>query len=126
MEIKGPETLVAMRLFETLQIGNGFKCACCRIIFDTPKMAAYVEAYKPRDPIMRKAMPAENAGAYVICVEGGRLPEDAVFKKAQEYLVDNGILQTGHKPLDKEGRHTPKRRTLIEQDTIFRFGEGNN
>ncbi len=127
MEIKGPETLVAMRLFETLQIGQGFKCCCCLVIFDTPKMAAYVEAYKPRDPIMKKAMPPQNAGAYVVCVECAELPEDAVFKKAQEYVVANGILQTtGLKPLDKPGRHTPKRRKLIEQDTIFRFGEGRN
>ncbi len=126
MEIKGKQTNAAKRLFETLQISQGFKCCCCRVIFDTPKMAAYVEAYKPRDPIMKKAVPLVNAGAYVICVECGRLPEDDVFKKAQEYLVEKGLLQVGHKPIDQAGRHTPKRSHLIEQDTIFRFGSDNN
>ncbi len=124
MRIEGPETPTAMRLLETLMISGGFKCACCETIFDTPKMAAYVSEYKARDPIMKKAVPKQNSAAYVICVECARLPEKHVFLKAQEYCVRNGLLQTGHKPIDQSGRHTPKRRRMIEQNTKFRFGEG--
>lgn len=127
MRIEGPETPATMRLLETLLISQGFKCSCCKTIFDAVKMAAYVAEYKPRDPIMKERVPAQNSAAYVVCVECARLPEKTVFLKVQEYLIEHGgILQTGHKPIDEPGRHRPKRSPLIAQDTKFRFGEGLN
>lgn len=124
MRIEGPETPTTMRLLETFMISGGFKCACCETIYDTREMGAYLTEYKARDPIMKKAVPKQNSAAYIICVECARLPEKHVFLKAQEHCVKNGLLQTGHKPIDQSGRHTPKRRPMITQNTKFRFGEG--
>jgi hypothetical protein len=123
MEIRGKHTAGAARLFEMLGLSKGFKCSACNVIYDDVKMAAYVEGYKPRDPLMRKAVPLENVGAYVICEECARLPEQEVFQRAQQTLVRNGLLQVGHKPLDiKQGRR--KRAPLIGQGTKFKFGTG--
>jgi hypothetical protein len=120
MEIKGKRTPAAVRLFETLGLSNGFKCSCCNVIYDKIKFAAYVEGYKPRDPIMKKAIPLVNVGAYVVCEECSHLPEAEVFQKAQQTLIRGGILQAGHKPLDmKKGKR--KRPPMIGQGTRFKF-----
>jgi len=121
MEIKGPHTPAAARLFEMLGAAKGFKCSCCDVIYDNVKQAAYVEGYRPSDPIMKKSVPLENVGAYVVCQECARMPERTVFLKCQQTLIKNGILQAGHKPLDmKQGRR--KRQPIIGQGTKFRFG----
>jgi hypothetical protein len=120
MEINGPETPAAMRLFETLQRSNGFKCACCETIYGKPEEAAYVTAYKPRTTMMKERVPEQNAAAYVVCIECARLPEKTVFIRAEQYLIQHGaLLQTGHKPIDKPGRHGKK--GLITQGTRFKL-----
>ncbi len=70
---------------------------------------------------MKKAVPAQNAAAFVICVECARLPEEQVLVRAEQYLVQHGaLLQTGHKPIDQPGQHR-KKKGLITQGTKFKF-----
>lgn len=122
MEINGPKTPFAARLFETLQRSTSFKCACCRTIMAV-KHAAYVAGYRPRDSMMKKALPLETGAAYVVCEECARLPEKEAFLRCQEYLVENGLLQKGHKPLDEPGRHSPKKKKkpMISQGDPFKL-----
>lgn len=121
MEIYGKETPAAMRLFETLQRSNGFKCACCETIYSKREEAAYVAAYQPRTKMMKERVPAQNAAAYVVCVECSRLPDKTVFMRVEQYLIQHGaLLQTGHKAIDKPGRHG-KKKGLITQGTRFKL-----
>jgi hypothetical protein len=122
MEINGPKTPFAMRLFETLGRSTSFKCCCCRTIMAV-KHAAYVAGYKARDQVMKKAVPLETGAAYVVCEECARLPEREVFLRCQEYLVENGLLQKNHKPLDVPGRHSPgkRKKPMISQGSEFKF-----
>lgn len=121
MEINGPHTPFAAKLFETLQRSAVFKCCCCRTVMDR-KLAAYVAGYKPRDAMMRKLVPLETGAAYVVCEECARLPERQVFERCQEYLVENGLLKKNHKPLDGPGSHSPRRRKpMIQQGDEFKI-----
>jgi hypothetical protein len=123
MEINGPKTPFAVRLFETLQMSSKFTCSCCGTVMDTRPHAAYVAAYKPRDQVMKKAVPLETGAAYVVCQECSRLPEREVFLRCQEHLVKNGLLQKNHKPLDVPGRHSPgkRKKPMISQGSEFKF-----
>lgn len=123
MEIRGPRTAAAGRLFEALQLtasrnGNAH-CASCGFIKPALKMA-FVAQYSPRDDMMKRLLPAENVAAYAVCQAcDDDLPEDTVFRNAEKFMVDKGLLNAGHKPLDVPGKHTPK--STVKHNRRFRF-----
>lgn len=124
MRIEGRQTLVVKRFFEMITMSDGFKCACCKTVFVSLKMGAYVKDYEPRDPIMKKAVPPLNAAAYAMCKQCADLPEKESFPKIQATLIDSGVLQTGHKPIDETGSHRAKRAPIFDQDTKVNFENG--
>ncbi len=121
MEIKGPRTAAAGRLFEALQLtakGDGkSQCSCCTVLKQALRIPndektwnfAYVEHYFPRSEVMKQLVPKETVAAYIVCVECAEtLPEAMLFDKVERLLIDRGLLNTDHKPLNEPGRHSPK------------------
>ena len=72
---------------------------------------------------MRKAVPAQNDAAYGLCKKCAELPEKESFPKIQATLIDSGLLQTGHKPINEDGSHRAKREPIFNQDTKIEFPE---
>lgn len=112
MEIKGPRTAAAGRLFETLQMTVNMKgkaqCCCCTEI-QWAKEMAYVAHYVPYEEVMKQIVPEETLAAYVVCSKCAEtIPEKILLQKVERVLIDRGLLQTGHKPLNEPGRHSPK------------------
>ena len=121
MRIHGTQTLVAKRLFEMAMGSDGFHCACCKTVFVGLKEWVGTWPYKPRDPIMKKAIPSQNDAAYHMCKTCANLPEKESFLRIQATLIDSGLLQSGHKPINESGSHRAKREPIFNQDTKIQF-----
>ena len=93
---------------EALARSKSFRCCCCDLIFPR-EMASHVDAYVPRDPMMKKLVEGTlgNLATYVVCQECARLPEETMMLKVEKNLVANGLLRKDLKPLDAPGGHSP-------------------
>lgn len=110
MTRKQAQEIMVERLRQGIERAGNFTCTCCQL----PLMAtefSHVAIYEPKSDVMKRLVRADTLATYLVCKECARLPEEAAFLKAEQYLVKRGLLRQDLKPLDVPGgqshRHGP-------------------